>query len=254
VIKKEAQILKGIDFKTAPRLLGYVATKPKERAQVLLESERKDPVLARWQYGLGKTAAFTSDLKDRWAVDWLRWNGYSKFWSQLVRQTMRAHDDSQLDLRVLRDGDHARITIDAIEKDGEFRNEIDARLRVLAPDQSVTEVPIAQVGPGSYEADVALTQRGSYVFRLIGEAGGTARTLAYSYPDEYHFYPPNTDALRALSNETKGKFQPDPADIFDTRGESAPSPIQLWPYLVVLALLLYLGDVLLRRVRLFEQA
>jgi hypothetical protein len=46
VVKKEAQMLKGIDFKTAPRLLGYVATKPKEKAQILLESDRKDPVAA----------------------------------------------------------------------------------------------------------------------------------------------------------------------------------------------------------------
>jgi hypothetical protein len=253
VVKKEAQLLKGIDFKTAPRLLGYVATKPKEKAQVLLESDRKDPVLARWQYGLGKTAAFTSDLKDRWAVDWLRWNGYSKFWSQLVRQTMRAHDDSQLNLRVVRDGDHARVTIDAIEKDGEFRNQINSQLRVLAPDQLVADVPIHQIGPGSYEADVALTQNGAYVFRLVGEDGGASRTLTYSYPDEYHFYPPSIEALRALSIETNGKFQPQPADIFTTHGETAASPVQLWPYLVGLALLLYVCDVFLRRVRLFEK-
>jgi hypothetical protein len=98
-----------------------------------------------------------------------------------------------------------------------------------------------------------LTQTGSYVFRLIGEDGGASRTLAYSYPDEYHFYPPNTEALRAISDETRGKFQPDAADIFATGGQTARSPMQLWPYLVVLALILYLGDVFLRRVRLFEQ-
>jgi Ca-activated chloride channel homolog len=170
-----------------------------------------------------------------------------------VRQTMRVHDDSQLNLRVMRDGDHAHVTIDAIEKDGEFRNEISSQLRVLAPDQSVADVPIRQVGPGSYEADVELIQKGSYVFRLVGQDGGVSRTLAYSYPDEYHFYPPNIEALRALSNETKGKFQPEIADIFRTNGETAPSPMQLWPYLVGLALILYLCDVYLRRVRLFEQ-
>jgi hypothetical protein len=59
--------------------------------------------------------------------------------------------------------------------------------------------------------------------------------------------------LRALSNETKGRFQPEAADIFTTKGETAPSPVQLWPYLVGLALVLYVCDVFLRRVRLFEQ-
>ena len=52
---------------------------------------------------LGKTAVFTSDVKDRWAADWLQWPGYSKLWSQLVRQIMRSRDDTGVDLNVIRD-------------------------------------------------------------------------------------------------------------------------------------------------------
>jgi Ca-activated chloride channel family protein len=253
VVKKNVEAFKGIDFDTAPPLLGYVATKPKDTSEVLLESRRKDPVLARWQYGLGKTAAFLSDLKDRWAVDWLRWNGYPKFWSQLVRETMRRRDDNEFDFRVVKDGDEAKITIDAIQKDGQFRNKLEAAVRVLGPDQAVSDVAIHQVGPGSYEAKYPLTKKGSYIFRAVGpETGGVSRVLAYSYPDEYHFYPPNTDLLRSISTETKGRFQPRPEDIFDAGGETTTLPTPLWPYLGALALALYVGDVLLRRVRLFE--
>ena len=52
VVKKNVEAFKGIDFDTAPPLLGYVATKSKDTSEVLLESKRKDPILARWQYGL----------------------------------------------------------------------------------------------------------------------------------------------------------------------------------------------------------
>jgi uncharacterized membrane protein len=250
VVKKDVQLLKGIDFKAAPRLLGYVATKPKEKSQVLLESHRRDPVLARWQYGLGRTAVFTSDLKNRWAAEWLQWNGYPKFWSQLVRETMRPHDNSELDLRVVRDGDHAKVAIEAIDKEGRFRNNLDAQLRVAGPDESVSDPPVHQAGPGYYEADLQMSGRGTYVFRVVGKDGGPSRTLDYSYPDEYHFYPPNTDALRALSDATNGRFQPDAADVFATNGQAAAVPVPLWPYLMALALLLYFADVCLRRVRL----
>ena len=249
VVKKNASVLKGIDFETAPVLLGYVATKSKEKSEVLLEATRNDPLLARWQYGLGRTAAFTSDLKDRWAVRWLGWAGYPKFVSQLVRETMRKHDNSDLDLRVVRDGDQAKITIDAIQKDGKFRNNLESRLMILRPDQSVSNVSLQQVGPGSYEARFTLTQKGSHAFRVIGESGGPSRTLAYSYPDEFHFYPPNTDLLRAISDETKGRFQPTAQDIFETHEETTALPTPLWPYFAVMALLLYIGDVYLRRVR-----
>ena len=44
----------------------------------------------RWQYGAwGAPVLFASDVKNRWAADWLRWDGYGKFWAQLVRDTMR---------------------------------------------------------------------------------------------------------------------------------------------------------------------
>jgi Ca-activated chloride channel family protein len=253
VVKKNVEAFKGIDFNSAPPLLGYVATKSKDTSEVLLESGRKDPILARWQYGLGKTAAFTSDLKDRWAVDWLRWNGYPKFWAQLLRETMRRNDDNEFDFRVVKDGDEAKISINAIQKDGQFRNKLQSQVRVVGPDEAVSDVAVHQVGPGSYEAQFAMPKKGSYLFRAVGQdSGGSSRVLTYSYPDEYHFYPPNTDALRAISNETKGAFQPKVEDIFDPAGETTALPIPLWPYLAGLGLLLYLTDVLLRRVRLFE--
>jgi Ca-activated chloride channel family protein len=253
VVKKNVEAFKGIDFNSAPPLLGYVATKSKDTSEVLLESKRKDPILARWQYGLGKTAAFLSDLKDRWAVDWIRWNGYPKFWSQLVRETMRRHDDNEFDFRVAKEGNEAKISINAIRKDGQFRNKLDTRVRVVGPDQSVADVAVHQIAPGLYEAKHALSQKGSYLFRAIGaDSGGTSRLLTYSYPDEYHFYPPNTELLRSVSEETKGRFQPRTADIFDPNDERTALPTPLWPYLAGLALLLYIGDVLLRRLRPFE--
>jgi len=253
VVKKNVEAFKGIDFDAAPPLLGYVATKSKDTSEVLLESRRQDPILARWQYGLGKTAAFMSDLKDRWAVDWLKWNGYPKFWSQLVRETMRRSDNNEFDFRVVKDGKEAKISINAIRKDGQFRNKLETQVRVLGPDQAVSDVAVHQIGPGAYEAKYPLGKKGSYLFRAVGaDSGSPSRVIAYSYPDEYHFYPPNTELLRSISNETKGRFQPHTEDIFDPNGETTALPTPLWPYLGALALMLYLTDVLLRRLRLFE--
>ena len=94
-----------------------------------------------------------------------------------------------------------------------------------------------------------LKQEGSYVFRVTGEKVGASRTLAYSYPDEYHLHEPNVDLLRAISDETKGKFQPAALDIFATNGETTILAMPLWPYLAMIALVLYFADIFLRRVR-----
>ena len=78
--------LREIDMESAPFLLGYVMTRPKPTSEVILATEKGDPLLAWWRYGLGMTAAFTSDAKSRWAAEWLTWPGYGKFWTQVVRQ------------------------------------------------------------------------------------------------------------------------------------------------------------------------
>jgi Ca-activated chloride channel homolog len=254
IVKKTVYAFKGLDLKAAPQLLGYVGTKGKPTAEILLETSAHDPLLARWQYGLGKAVAFTSDVKDRWAVQWLRWDGYSKFWSQLVRETMRRQENSEFDFRVTRDGEDAVVSINAIQKDGRFRNKLQTQVRVIAPDQSVSVIDVPQIGPGSYEARTPLKQKGPYIFRAVGEdAGSPARMLTYSYPDEYHFYPANLEKLRAISAETGGVFQPKGPEIFDSNGETTSIPLPLWPWLTAMALVLYIGDVLLRRVRLFEK-
>jgi len=76
--------------------------------------------------------------------------------------------------------------------------------------------------------------------------------LAYSYPEELHFYPPDLVKLRTISAETGGVFQPKGAEIFDADGETTLVAIAMWPWLAAFGLGLYLLDVLLRRFRLFE--
>lgn len=255
ILKKNVEAFKGIDFERAPRLLGYVVTKAKPTAEVLLtESWTDEPLLARWQYGLGKSAIFTSDVKTRWAPEWIEWSGYAKFWAQVVRETMRRRGDESFDFNVTRKGDAAIVSINAMDKEGRFRNNLKSQVRVMGPDQRVVTVDVPQVGPGDYEAQVPMPQTGSYSFRASadGEAG-PQRSIEYSYPAEYHFYPPDTQKLRSLSDATRGTFDSKTAEIFDPGGESTEYPMALWPWLTGFVLVLYVVDVFLRRVRLFEE-
>jgi Ca-activated chloride channel homolog len=253
IVIKSVEAFKGIDWNLAPRLQGYVQTKARPMAEVLLEAYKDRPLLARWQFGLGKTVVFTSDVKDRWAVDWLKWNGYSKFWSQTVRDTMRRQDTANFDMRVERTNETARITVDAVGQEGRFRDQLHMQVHVVAPDQSSSVIDLPQTGPGSYEASIPLHQQGTYMFRAGSDGtDGASRVLAYSYPAEYHFYPTDVEKLRTISAETGGVFQPSGPEIFEARGDRTFVPIMLWPWLSAIALALYVVDVLLRRFRLFE--
>jgi len=253
IVTKSVEAFKGIDWNSAPRLQGYVQVKPRPMAEVLLEAYKDRPLLARWQFGLGKTAVFTSDVKDRWAVDWLKWNGYSKFWSQIIRDTMRRQDDADFEMRVERENGFALVSVEAVGKDGRYRDQLHMQVHVVAPDQVSTVLDLPQTGPGAYEARVPLKQHGTYLFRATSNGSdGASRVLAYSYPAEYHFYPPDVAKLRAVSMETGGMFQPSGPEIFEARGDRTFLPVALWPWFSAAALALYFLDVLLRRFRLFE--
>jgi len=257
VVKKPVELLAGLDFASAPPLLGYARTQAKETAEVILAAgDEDDPILARWPYGLGRAVAFTSDLKDRWAHDWIAWRGYGKFWTQLVRETMRreerAGEAGQVDLRVTRAGDRARVEIAATGADLAPQNLAALRVEVEGGQPAVEDA--RQVGPGAYEALVALGP-GDHVIRVRG--ADTARVLAerrvLARPSlEARFMPPDTELLKAIARDTGGTFDPQPADVFADRGDRARVTTPLWPWLAGLAALLWLADLGLRRVRLFE--
>ena len=83
-----------------PELKGFVSRKARDNAEVLLGTPSGSRCLARWQYGLGKIVVFTSDVKNRWAVNWLDWPGYGKLWAQVTREVMRRDSGEALDFRV----------------------------------------------------------------------------------------------------------------------------------------------------------
>ena len=249
-IMSPVEAFTGIDLAGAPSLKGYVSTQAKDTAEVLLQSEAEAPILARWHYGLGKAAVFTSDVKNRWAADWIEWEGYGKFWSQLVRETMQRDSAEEIDFAVERVGDEAIVTVSAVTEEGVFRMDLNPRLEVIEPGGAGVVLQVDQVGPGTYQAKYPLHTSPDfpYLFRLSADdLDAQSRELFYAYTDEYRLYPPNTELLVAVSEQTGGKVLPEPEEIFDDYGESASVPTPLWPFFATLALLGYLLDIAMRR-------
>src|SRR5262249_61230957 len=109
-------------------------------AQELLATESGEPILARCDVGLGWSVAWTSDVKNLWAVEWLRWPGYGQFWVQLVREHMRQKRRQQLDMLAEIDtaSGHVKASIDAIGGDDRFQNGLDPKLTVTGPQPTAT--------------------------------------------------------------------------------------------------------------------
>ncbi|MCA9057293.1 MAG: VWA domain-containing protein, partial [Planctomycetaceae bacterium] len=127
---RASRVLAGIDFESAPLLLGYVTTRPRQSSEVLLTTESGDPLLAWWRHGLGMTVAFTSDAGSRWAAEWAGWPQYSAFWTQLVRHCMRRDRGTGGELRLVSHGETAEVTLDAADSLGRFQSGLNVTLTV----------------------------------------------------------------------------------------------------------------------------
>jgi uncharacterized membrane protein len=267
-----ADFLRGVDMAAAPFLHGYVATKMKPPpAQEILQSEVAEPILARWHVGLGWSLAWTSDVKNLWAVEWLRWPGYGQFWGQLVREHMRQKKRQQYDMVASIDPatGHVRASIDAVGGDDRFQNGLDAKLTVTGPQPNgeTRKVAMKQVAPGRYESDFPLERFGSFLLHASlekgiddGKGGQKNVQVAESfghvtnpYPREYLALAPDIVTLSRTALVTGGRMDPAPKTIFDPAGESIRYHQDLWSRFIGAALAVYLIDLLIRRVRIFDR-
>ena len=256
-VNSRAESIAGVDFAQGPPLHGFVVTRAKPFSEVLLEASREQPLLVQTHFGLGKTVAFLSDVKNRWAAEWLGWDGYARLWSQVVRDVIPRSSGERLSWRVARVEHNAVIELSALAADHTYRNGLSPKVRVTLPDGRSSVVILRQVAPGRYRASIAVEAGRSapYRFALLeggGLSGGElaqagARSLTYPWPDEYRVLPPNTRLLQALSERTGGGFEPKAEDIFSDRGDGGLVAKPLWPWLAAAALLLFLLDILVRR-------
>lgn len=259
VVRQQARVLDGLDFEAAPELKGFVATMAKDTAEVLLEGPEEEPLLARWQYGLGRAAMFTSDCKNRWAADWVGWDGYGRFWTQVVRDAMRRGSGPEVDFAVARRGAAAEVRLSLIGEDGAYPTGVSPELEVRAGGRGA-RLPLRQVGPGRFEAEIPLALGAGETarFRLLEDslppelrAAAAAlpleRAIHLSYPDEYRFLPADEEALSVLAAETGGLVAPTISEALSAGGEQVIRSRELWPWLLLLALVAYLFDLSVRR-------
>ena len=124
--------LRGIAQRSLPQLRGYVLTYPKQRAELLMKAG-EDPLLVSWRHGLGRVAAFTSDLSGRWGREWVSWQGLPQWAGQLARDTMRQVLQTRVRADFHADGEAVRLVADFVSEDGRFVNHLKLRANVTAP-------------------------------------------------------------------------------------------------------------------------
>lgn len=253
------QMFSGMDLAAAPPLLGYVSTRAKPQAEVLMTTHLGEPLLARWRLGLGRVVVWTSDVKSRWSQLWLAWPGYAKFWRQVVRDHLRVDEGTPtMALETSIRGDQLVVALDAIDDDDRFIDGMRHAVTATGPDGEARPLELLQVAAGRYEGRLTMDAFGPWTVNGRHHAPGTPdddpgfesrATIVWPFPDEYRSPSPDLGEIAALAARTGGVEAPTAATLTAPIDGEILAEAPTWPRWLPWVLVLLVLDVTLRRIR-----
>lgn len=254
VISSSHPILQGVAEGGLPSLLGYIGASPKDTARVLLKSDEDDPILTVWQYGLGRTVAWNSDINGKWSSNYIGWDKNIKLWQNMINFTAQDYENENAAMDVSIDGSKGVITF----KDKNNKEEIDTRASIIAPNMESNEIKLYPTAPGQYSGTFDVKEPGVYMVKgrqLNGEETLSAISsgLAVQYSAEYKLNQ-TSSTLDALINETGGTYINSPEEVFTGKLKDISAKLDLTPLFLVLAIILFMLDIAVRRLNIpFEK-
>ncbi len=240
------EITAGLFEEGWPMLQGYVASSPKNASNPLIISDKQDPILTVWQYGLGKTVAWNTDVTNEWSAGFAGQADYIQLWKRIVDYSSGNTSLNGDQMDVVTVGDQTTITYEAQDYTGQ--TEIVAMYE--RPDGETEEVTLHAVAPGKYEAELDTLGTGIYqlnVRRLENDEIVNAVTTgtAVQFSDEYRFDVSNANVTAYL--EKYGRLIDEEDKIWTRRNTRAKESYDLTDWLLALLILWFLGDIAVRR-------
>ncbi|NJP07631.1 MAG: VWA domain-containing protein [Chloroflexaceae bacterium] len=255
-----------------PSIDGYVATTVKDGAEMVLESPDDTPVLAAWQYGLGRAVAWTPSVTAPWAENWSDWSEFGPFWAQIVRYTLPAPEststDSPLTVQLEPRPGGARLVVDALEASGESIDLADVAARITLPDGNTRDVGLRQVAPGRYVQDLVMPTPGAYTVLVVLDRQGERHQteMGYVYAPAAEYNPPaevlyGLPLLNELTQITGGSVMT-VDDVSNLRAAEVPETVvesptwlqqgtdwlpPIWLLLLTVALITWVLEIAVRR-------
>lgn len=245
-IAKRVEILDEVGMEKAPQLKGYVRFIAKPTAETILSIDREDPLLTRWQYGLGRAAVFASDAKSRWSVDWISWKGFDKFWTNIARDLLPRAQDGE-----------ATLSYDSANGELIARYRLGRSLRepatipsffVFGPADFRQPIPVKKVAAGTYQGRVEIGARQGFFRVLPAQESRAFPEIGIYRPEaELNEYGSDEALLKQVAEFTGGRFQPEPSAVFTGTGRTIQTTLSLWPAFLALAIVLSLAELVMRK-------
>ncbi|HUW30850.1 MAG TPA: VWA domain-containing protein, partial [Planctomycetota bacterium] len=224
-----------------PRASEYVLVKPKQAAEVAVEVDGGNALLATWRFGVGRSAAFAAP-----AGALAEWNDAPSLWGSLLAWVARPAGGTDVTASVTVAGGIARIDV----ADPHAEGTPDYRAVVGGPDGTAIIVPLRQIAPDLYSAQFPAEQPGIYPISILEQSGGAqalkarAAAVVQSSP-EWQRLQANTAALAEISSATGGRIIKNLSDLPQPSGPGSDAYGNVSWAAVILAIALFLVELAL---------
>jgi uncharacterized membrane protein len=239
-------LLAGVPLDAFPQLGGYVTTTPKPGSELYFTSPKDDPVLAAWQYGLGRSVAWTPDAEGRWTGGFLRSDVAPKLFQRMVAWSLPTASDDRLKVTARVAGDQLQVTVTGPAVAG---GQLD--VGALLPDLRTENVTLSASAAGTWTGHLPADAVGTYLLRVVLHRGTTvdAQTeiaVVVPYSPEYVDLGRDDAALKAFA-QVGGTLLAQPGLAWKQPALPVPTATPIFWALLALAALLWPLDIALRR-------
>ncbi|MBN1980043.1 MAG: VWA domain-containing protein [Chitinivibrionales bacterium] len=260
-IARDHEVAAGIDLSNIPSISGHVVTYPKKNAVTVLTAS-DHPLLSVCRYGLGKSVAYTSDFTGAWGREIVQWDAFNRFVSQMVRWAQRKEGRNTVEARFTTTSTAIHGVVECRNKTGNYLNGLELKVRLFhASDTVDTTFSCVQTEPGRYQVMMPVDKSGDYYLSLFSgdSVSLPPRLFACSILQGQEFAAsyPNYSLLQTLSTMTGGhliSFNSLGQELFQTRKQTKDQKRELWHYLVIIALIAFIGEILIRKIAMLNAA
>ena len=247
IVTSNDAIIRDVVADGLPELKGYVATTPKERSIQLLQSHYGDPILCHWQYGLGKTVVWTSDVSGEWSGNYSGWENTQLLWHNIIQYVTQDMGMEGAYVEVKQNGSRSEIHYTTEN----YSADTTVSAIVFDDEGNAVDVELDPVKPGEYIASIDTAGTGVYTINVQQKDGeeivSSMNTAAINqYSLEYRFYPDNT-LMEEYVASVGGRIILEPEEVFASQPEHVKSRWNLSTILLVMAAVWFLWDIAVRR-------
>lgn len=238
------------DISEVPQIDGYISSTIKQGADMVLFTDKQEPLLATWQYGIGRTAVWTSDINGKWTSKWLSDENGTDILRNTVSWIMKKQISDEFNATAEIKDNKSIITL----KSSSNKSIESINGKIISYDNNEYDINLGAVAAGEFEGEFQETKEGSYIMNLTvkykdGSEENINTAFNIHYPVEYDMTKNRNgdNLIKKITEITGGKIITSPSEVYSNNINQVYSSVKIDNILIIIGLILFMFDIFIRR-------